>query len=86
MNNIFKNLHTIKERMGNMEIIFKICLVFVIIGAVNWGLIGLFDFNLVDTIFEAGSIISKVIYTLVGISGLVSIGILFHHIDSHPME
>ena len=69
-----------------MEIIFKICLVFVIIGAINWGLIGLFDFNLVDTIFEAGSILSKVIYTLVGVSGLVSIGILFHHIDSHPME
>ncbi len=69
-----------------MEIIFKICLVFVIIGAINWGLIGLLDFNLVDTIFESGSIMSKVIYTLVGISGLVSIGILFHHIDNHPME
>lgn len=86
MNKILKKLHTKVERMGNMEIIFKICLVFVIIGAINWGLIGLFDFNLVDTIFEAGSILSKVIYTLVGVSGLVSIGILFHHIDSHPME
>ena len=86
MNKILKKLHTKVERMGNMEIIFKICLVFVIIGAINWGLIGLFDFNLVDTIFEAGSILSKVIYTLVGVSGLVSIGILFHHIDSHPIE
>lgn len=86
MNKILKKLHTKVERMGNMEIIFKICLVFVIIGAINWGLIGILDFNLVDTIFEAGSILSKVIYTLVGVSGLVSIGILFHHIDSHPME
>ena len=69
-----------------MEILYKICLVFAIIGAVNWGLIGLFDFNLVTSIFESGSMIVKVIYTLVGIGGLVSIGILFHHIDWHPFE
>ena len=69
-----------------MEILYKICLVFAIIAAVNWGLIGLFDFNLVTSIFESGSMIVKVIYTLVGIGGLVSIGILFHHIDSHPFE
>ena len=69
-----------------MEIFYKICLVLAIIGAVNWGLVGLFDFNLVTTIFEAGSMMVKVIYILVGISGLVSIGILFHHIDSHPFE
>lgn len=69
-----------------MEILQKICLVLTIIGAINWGLIGLFDFNLVTAIFEAGSVMTKIIYSLVGISGLVSIGILFHHIDSHPFE
>ena len=69
-----------------MEIIYKICLVFAILGAANWGLIGLFDFNLVTAIFEAGSMMVNIIYTLIGISGLVSIGILFHHIDSHPFE
>ena len=69
-----------------MEIIYKICLVFAIIGAVNWGLIGLFDFNLVTAIFEEGSVMVRIIYSLIGISGLVSIGILFHHIDSHPFE
>ena len=69
-----------------MEILYKVCLVLVIIGAIIWGLIGLLDFNLVEAIFEAGSIMTKVIYSLVGISGLVSIGILFHHIDSHPFE
>ena len=69
-----------------MEILYKVCLVLVIIGAINLGLIGLLDFNLVEAIFEAGSIMTKVIYSLVGISGLVSIGILFHHIDSHPFE
>ena len=69
-----------------MEIIYKICLVFVILGAINWGLIGLFDFNLVTAIFEEGSVMVRIIYSLIGISGLVSIGILFHHIDSHPFE
>lgn len=64
-----------------MEKIQKILLVITIIGAVNWGLIGLFDFNLVDTIFGTGSILSRIIYTLVGVSGLVNIGILFSHIE-----
>ena len=64
-----------------METIQKVLLVITIIGAVNWGLIGLFDFNLVDTIFGTGSILSRIIYTLVGISGLVNIGILFSHIE-----
>ncbi len=65
-----------------MEKIQKILLVITIIGAVNWGLIGLLDFNLVDAIFGTGSLLSRIIYTLVGICGLVNIGILFNHIES----
>ena len=65
-----------------METIQKILLVVTIVGAVNWGLIGLLDFNLVDAIFGTGSLFSRVIYTLVGISGLVNIGILFNHIET----
>ncbi|MBR2246781.1 MAG: DUF378 domain-containing protein [Bacilli bacterium] len=65
-----------------MEKIQKVLLVITIIGAVNWGLIGLLDFNLVDAIFGTGSLLSRIIYTLVGISGLVNIGILFNHIES----
>ena len=64
-----------------METLQKICLVITIIGAINWGLIGILDFNLVETIFGAG-VISRVIYTLVGITGLINIGILFNHIES----
>ena len=60
-----------------MKIIDKIALVLIIIGAVNWGLIGIFDFNLVDSIFGTMSIISRIIYTLVGISGLWGIKLLF---------
>ena len=65
-----------------METFQKILLVITIIGAVNWGLVGLFDFNLIDMIFGVGSILSRIIYTLVGVSGLINIGILFNHIET----
>ncbi len=64
-----------------METLQKICLVFTIIGAIVWGLIGLFDFNLVAYIFGEGSMLSRIIYTIVGITGLINIGILFNHIE-----
>ena len=64
-----------------METLQKICLVITIIGAINWGLIGLFDFNLVSTLFGADSGLSRIVYTLVGITGLINIGILFEHFD-----
>ena len=60
-----------------MKVIDTIALILVIIGAINWGLIGLFNFNLVDTIFGTMSVISRIIYTLVGISGLWAIKLLF---------
>ncbi len=64
-----------------METLQKACLVVTIIGAIVWGLIGLFDFNLVTAIFGETSFMPKVIYTLVGITGLINIGILFDHIE-----
>ncbi len=60
-----------------MQILQKVALVLTIIGAINWGLIGIFDFNLVDSIFGTASIISRIIYSLVGIAGLINIGLLF---------
>ena len=60
-----------------MKIVDKIALALVIIGAINWGLIGIFNFNLVDTIFGEMSIISRIVYSLVGISGLWCIRLLF---------
>ena len=56
-----------------MKVIDTIALVLIIIGAINWGLVGIFNFNLVDAIFGAMSIISRIIYILVGISGLWAI-------------
>ena len=63
-----------------METLQKIALVFTIIGAINWGLIGLFDFNLVSTIFQEGSVLTNLIYIIVGISGIINIAILFKHL------
>ena len=64
-----------------MVILQKIALVFTLIGAINWGLIGLFDFNLVATLFGSVEIIEKIIYILVGISGLINIGIFFMNLE-----
>ena len=63
-----------------METLQKTALALTIIGAINWGLIGIFNFNLVDTIFGTMSIISRIIYALVGIAGLINIGIFFKHL------
>lgn len=65
-----------------METVQKIALVFTIIGAINWGLVGIFDFNLVNALFNSMSIIEKIIYIIVGICGLINIGILFNHIEN----
>ena len=53
-----------------MKVINYIVLIISIIGCVNWGLIGLFDFNLVDMLFGTGSILSRAVYILVGICGI----------------
>ena len=62
-----------------MKIIDRIALILVIIGAINWGLIGIFNFNLVEMIFGNMTIIARIIYALVGISGLWAIKLLFDH-------
>lgn len=56
-----------------MKILNNIALTLVIIGALNWLLVGLFEFNLVDAIFGTLTWITRLIYILVGLSGLWSI-------------
>ncbi len=65
-----------------METIQKIALFITIVGALNWGFIGFFDFNLVESLFTAGSAITKIIYALVGLCGLINLGLLFSHIEN----
>ena len=56
----------------------KIALLLVIIGAVNWGLIGIFQFDLVASIFGGqAAVVSRIIYTLVGAAGLWCISLVF---------
>lgn len=60
-----------------MKALNTIALTLTIIGAINWGLIGLFDFNLVALIFGgADSIFTKIIYIIVGICGILNIKLL----------
>jgi uncharacterized membrane protein YuzA (DUF378 family) len=49
-------------------------IVLVIIGALNWGLVGIFNFNLVAAVFGSGSAISRLVYVVVAIAGLYLIG------------
>ena len=56
----------------------RLSLLLVIIGAVNWGLIGLFQFDLVAFLFGGqGALIARIVYALVGAAGLWSISLLF---------
>ena len=59
-----------------MQTLQKICLGLVIVGAINWGLVGLFSFNLVEAIFGVDTLLTNVIYTFVGLSGIINIGLL----------
>lgn len=63
-----------------MNMIQKIALVFTIIGAINWGLIGLFNFNLVEAVVGE-ALLSAIIYMMVGIAGIINIMLLFTDLD-----
>ena len=78
--------HTMAESKKEVQrMADKIALLLVIIGAINWGLIGMFQFDLVAYIFGGqGALISRVIYTLVGAAGLWSISLLFR--DRDPVK
>ena len=65
-----------------MNIIQKIALTFTILGAINWGLVGIFDFKLVDYIFGVQSVMSRIIYIVVAISGLINVVLYFVDLDN----
>jgi uncharacterized membrane protein YuzA (DUF378 family) len=65
-----------------LKFIDILTLVLVIVGGLNWGLIGLFDFDLVAAIFGAGSMLSRLVYILVGLSAAWQIVPLFAVIGS----
>jgi uncharacterized membrane protein YuzA (DUF378 family) len=76
-----------------MNALAKTLIIIAIIGALNWGLIGFFNFNLVDAIFGGGSAeqtstASRIVYAIVGLCGLASLAMLprLHEAESprHP--
>lgn len=65
----------------------KIALLLVIIGAVNWGTIGIFSFDIVAWIFGGqAAIVSRIIYTLVFIAGLWCVSLLFRQNSSDSVS
>ena len=57
--------------------LYKIALALLIVGGLNWGLIGILNFDLVAFIFGAGSLLSRIVYTVVGVAAICSIPALF---------
>jgi len=66
-----------------MKTAYWFALVLVIVGAVNWGLVGLFQFDLVAALFGSASALSRLVYSLVGLAGIVLAGIAATRLGSH---
>jgi uncharacterized membrane protein YuzA (DUF378 family) len=60
-----------------MRILHLITLVLLIVGGLNWGLVGLLEWNLVAALFGPGSLVSRAVYVLVGLSALWHLATLF---------
>ncbi len=69
-----------------MNTLQKICLCLTIIGAINWGMIGLFKIDLVSTLFGEMTMITRIVYSLVAFAGLVNIALLFVDLDHKPIN
>lgn len=65
-----------------MRVLNIVTLVLLIVGGLNWGLVGLFDFNLVTALFGEMSTISRIVYVLVGLSALWQLILLFRGDES----
>ena len=64
-----------------MNALYKTCLVIAAIGCINWGLLGIFNFNLVEFSFGDATIITRIVYIIVALSGILSLGILTKDLD-----
>ena len=67
-----------------MAIVNKIALALIIVGALNWGLVGLFSFDLVAWIFGgATAVMARILYILIALAGVWSISMLFMDNEEH---
>ncbi len=56
-----------------MRVLNAVVLTLIIVGGINWGLIGLFDYNLVEALFGSATWFTRIVYTLVGLAGIYAI-------------
>ncbi len=68
-----------------MKYIKYLAYVLTLIGALNWGLIGIFGLNLVEQIFGDMTVMSRIVYTLVGLSAFAS-GYFMYNCDRHQID
>ena len=64
-----------------MNTLYKTALAIAAIGCINWGLVGVFNYNLVEFLFGDGTILTRVVYVLVAISGIIILGIFTKDLD-----
>ncbi len=86
MNKAFKNTHNISAGKNTLILrsenimLDRISLILVVIGAINWGAIGLFQFDIVAWLFGGqDAIISRIIYTVVALAGIWCLSLLFRN-------
>lgn len=65
--------------------LYKLCLALIIVGGINWGLVGILNFDLVAFIFGSGSLLARIIYTVIGVAAVCSIPALFSSDDTDDM-
>ena len=64
-----------------MNTLYKIALAIAIVGCINWGLVGILNFNLVEFLFGNATILTRIVYILVALSGIVTLGIFTKDLD-----
>ena len=60
--------------MKKSQVIEMVSIILLLVGGLNWGLVGFFEWNFIDTVFGMDSTLSRVIYSLIGLSALYRIG------------
>lgn len=81
MNNLSFFAENKIKKEDTMNTLYKVALVIAIVGCLNWGLVGIFNFNLVEYLFGDESMLTRIVYILVLLSGLIEIGILTKDLD-----
>ena len=64
-----------------MNMLYKSALAIALIGCINWGLVGLLNFNLVEFLFGNGTILTRIVYIIVAVAGLITAGIFTKDLD-----